>query len=357
MIANKVNVNDLHLSSYHYDLPEHLIAQHPLPERDSARMMILDRGRKPRHGHIREVLEYLKPGDCLVLNNTRVIPARLYGSTPEGGAVELLLLKRKGEFTWEVIGKPGRKLKVGRRIIFLPGKLEAVVDRFLPDGGRLVRFEFTGIWEERLDEAGTMPLPPYIHEKLADPERYQTVYAKAEGSAAAPTAGLHFTRELLAEIRGRGIEIAEVTLHVGLGTFRPVHEDYVLDHQMHTEMYEVTETCAEVVNRCKLNGGSIVCVGTTSCRTLESAVNKTSGLLEAGRGDTNLFIYPGFRFTLMDKLLTNFHLPESTLLMLVSAFYGRERMLEAYREAVREEYRFFSFGDCMLIIPEGAAYV
>lgn len=342
----------LALSSYNYELPERLIAQHPIAKRDASRMMVLEGGRAPVHRHVSDIMEYLRPGDCLVLNNTRVIPARLYGTLEGGAAVECLLLKRLDRERWKIIGKPGKKMKPGRRIVFLPGRLEAVIESVEEDGGRVLCFEFEGIWEEILDDAGTVPLPPYIHEKLADPERYQTVYAVHEGSAAAPTAGLHFTRELLQQIRDMGVEIAELTLHVGLGTFRPVREERLTDHKMHTEAYEMDELCADTINRCRDKGGRIICVGTTSCRTLESVADKVTGRVKACSGETDIFIYPGYHFKAMDGLLTNFHLPESTLLMLVSAFYGRERILAAYHEAVQEEYRFFSFGDCMLILPE-----
>lgn len=344
------------LSSYYYDLPERLIAQSPLSKRDASKMMVLQKGKEIQHRFISDITDYLKVGDCLVVNNTRVIPARLFGRV-EGyeSACEILLLKRIDQYRWECIGKPGKRLKVGNKLLFIRNKLSAVVESILPDGGRVIRFEFVGVWEEVLSEAGNVPLPPYIHKQLEDPERYQTVYAKEEGSAAAPTAGLHFTPELLNHIKEAGVEIAELTLHVGLGTFRPVREENLLDHKMHSEEYVVSEECAEKVNRAKQSGGRIISVGTTSCRCLETATDPESGLLKSGRGSTEIFIYPGYQFKIMDALLTNFHLPESTLLMLVSAFYGREEMLEAYRAAVAEEYRFFSFGDCMLIFPRGEA--
>lgn len=345
---------ELLLSSYAYDLPDELIAQHPAERRDASRMMVLKHGEAPQHRHVSDILEYLRPDDCLVINNTRVIAARLYGAMKDTGSpVEILLLKRLNKTDWHVIAKPGKKLKAGRRIVFLPERLEAESIGEEAEGVRILHFYFKGIFEEILDEAGTVPLPPYIHEKLADPERYQTVYSKINGSAAAPTAGLHFTQALLQKIRDQGTDIAELTLHVGLGTFRPVHEDDVRDHQMHSEHFEMNQLCADKLNACRERGGRIVAIGTTSCRTLETVVDRKTGRFDARTGETSIFIYPGFKFAGMDALLTNFHLPESTLLMLVSAFYGRERMLAAYREAVRENYRFYSFGDCMLILPEG----
>lgn len=354
-VTEKEMNQDFLLSSYDYDLPEDLIAQHPMEKRDTSRMMVLEKDNPPIDRHIRDVLSYLKKGDCLVLNNTRVIPARLYGVMADTQSpVECLLLKRVEKDVWQVIGKPGKKMRPGRRLIFLPGRLEAsVLSINDEDGTRMIRFFYEGIWEERLDEAGTVPLPPYIHEKLEDPERYQTVYAVHNGSAAAPTAGLHFTKELLQEIQDKGVRVAELTLHVGLGTFRPVKEDNVLEHPMHTEVYSVSQNCADLINETKREGGRVICVGTTSCRTVESAVNRKTGLLEAKEGSTDLFIYPGFEFAITDGLLTNFHLPKSTLIMLVAALVGRERILKAYEEAVNRRYRFYSFGDCMLLLPGG----
>ena len=354
MIQEKAEAADLLLSSYDYELPEALIAQHPLDRRDASRMMVLMGHEEPLHRHISDILDYLKPGDCLLLNDTRVIPARLYGQSEGGGGkIEVLLLRRLHDDLWYCIGKPGSKMRPGHKIIFSP-RLRAEVVSMEEDGGRILNFEYEGIWEELLDEMGNVPLPPYIHEKLDDPERYQTVYAERRGSAAAPTAGLHFTEALLGQIQDKGIDIAKLTLHVGLGTFRPVKETNVLDHKMHQEHYEISEECAEKINRAKRGGHRIICVGTTSCRSLETAADPDTGLVKPCIGETGIFIYPGFRFKAMDGLLTNFHLPQSTLLMLVSAFYGREAILRAYREAVREQYRFFSFGDCMLILPEKA---
>ena len=342
-----MNVND-----FDYELPEELIAQDPLEDRASSRLLVLDRkSGAVRHDHFYHIAQYLKPGDLLVINNTKVIPARLLGVKEDtGAAVEVLLLKRlqDRESAWECLVRPGKKCRKGARFSFGDGLLRAEVSEVLPDGNRIVRFEYEGIFEEILDRLGEMPLPPYITHKLADKDRYQTVYAKYEGSAAAPTAGLHFTKELLEEIRAAGIGIAEITLHVGLGTFRPVKAETVEEHHMHSEYYEISPEAAAQISDTKKKGGRIVAVGTTSCRTLEAAA-KEDGSLEAGSGWTEIFIYPGYRFKLVDALITNFHLPKSTLIMLVSALAGRENVLAAYREAVRERYRFFSFGDAMFI--------
>lgn len=341
---------ELKKSDFYFDLPQELIAQDPLEDRASSRLLVLDRntGAVSHHG-FREIVDYLHPGDCLVLNNTKVIPARLLGERAGTGAhVEVLLLKRRSGDVWETLVRPGKKCKPGTELTFGDGLLRARVLETVEEGNRLVRFEYQGIWEEILDRLGEMPLPPYITHRLRDRDRYQTVYAKYEGSAAAPTAGLHFTGDLLEQIAARGVHVAYVTLHVGLGTFRPVKEDNVLEHHMHSETYEVTAAAADVINRARQSGGRIVCVGTTSCRTLESAADE-SGRVRPCSGDTDIFLYPGYRFKATDALLTNFHLPESTLLMLVSALAGRENVLAAYGEAVRERYRFFSFGDAMFI--------
>ena len=346
---------------FYFDLPEELIAQDPLSDRSSSRLLVLDKeSGERRHRTFTDILEYLKEGDCLVINNTKVIPARLIGERvlPEGAGtgeqtkgaqIELLLLKRRENDVWETLVRPGKKARPGTKIQFGDGLLTAEVLDIVEEGNRLVQFQYEGIFEEILDKLGQMPLPPYITHKLQDKNRYQTVYAKHEGSAAAPTAGLHFTKELLAEIERRGITIANVTLHVGLGTFRPVKEDNILDHHMHTESYQVLEAEAEKINNTKKNGGRVICVGTTSCRTVESAADE-NGFVQAGEADTSIFIYPGYQFKVLDGLITNFHLPESTLLMLVSALAGREQVLAAYNEAVQEKYRFFSFGDAMLIL-------
>ncbi len=341
-------------SDYSFELPRELIAQDPLEERSSSRLLVLDKRTGAVSHHVfREIGDFLRPGDCLVLNDTRVIPARLLGEREGTGAhVELLLLKRKSGDVWETLVRPGKKCRPGTRLTFGDGMLKAEILDTVEEGNRLVRFDYEGIFEEVLDRLGEMPLPPYITHKLQDRNRYQTVYARHEGSAAAPTAGLHFTKELLDRLEGKGIGIAYVTLHVGLGTFRPVKEENVLEHHMHTEHYEVSREAADTINRTKAQGGRIVCVGTTSCRTLESAADE-SGLVQPGSGDTDIFIYPGYRFRVLDALITNFHLPESTLIMLVSALAGREHVLAAYEEAVRERYRFFSFGDAMLIVDGG----
>ena len=337
------------LSDFMYELPEERIAQTPVEPRDHSRLMVIHRDTgKIEHRHFYDVIDYLNPGDCLVINETKVIPARLYGERPTGGACEVLLLKQVGPKRWETLVRPGKKLKPGAEVIFGDGRLKCTVLETTDAGGRIVEFECEGTFEAALDALGEMPLPPYIHEKLQDRDRYQTVYAKQDGSAAAPTAGLHFTPELLARIREKGIDVVPVLLHVGVGTFRPVKAENIEDHEMHTEYFEVTQDAAERINAARARGGRVVAVGTTSVRTLESAA--AEGRVRAMRGDTNIFIKPGYRFQMVDALITNFHLPGSTLVMLVSAFYDRARVLDAYRLAVREEYRFFSFGDAMLLL-------
>lgn len=337
-------------SDFYYDLPEELIAQDPLEDRSSSRLMVLDKNTgEVSHDVFRNIIDYLNPGDCLVLNNTKVIPARLLGVKPDtGAAVEVFLLKRLENNNWECLVKPGKKLKPGARVSFGDGLLKCEIVDVIEDGNRIVHFEYDGIFEEVLDKLGEMPLPPYITHKLQDRNRYQTVYAKYEGSAAAPTAGLHFTHELLSAIEEKGVDIAYVTLHVGLGTFRPVKVEDVTNHHMHTEVYQVTEEAAEKINRAKKNGNRVICVGTTSCRTIESA-STADGTIKACEGDTDIFIYPGYKFKILDCLITNFHLPESTLVMLVSALAGKENVLDAYSIAVNERYRFFSFGDAMFV--------
>lgn len=346
----EASVTGLRTSDYFFELPEELIAQDPLTDRSSSRLLLLDRKNgKTEHKIFKNITEYLKPGDCLVLNNTKVIPARLLGVKEDTAAsVEVLLLKRRTDDIWETLVKPGKKLKPGARMVFGDGLLKAEVLEIVEEGNRLVKFYYEGIWEEVLDKLGEMPLPPYITHKLQDKNRYQTVYAKYEGSAAAPTAGLHFTNELLKQITDKGISLAYVTLHVGLGTFRPVKVDNVLEHHMHTEYYQVSQEAADIINETKQKGGRVICVGTTSCRTIESAADE-HGLLAECCGNTDIFIYPGYRFKVLDGLITNFHLPESTLVMLVSAFAGRNHVLQAYEEAIKEKYRFFSFGDAMFI--------
>lgn len=332
-----------------YDLPEELIAQTPLQKRDASRLMVLDKETgEVSHKHFYNILEYLNPGDCLVMNDSRVLPARLLGHRPTGGAVELLLLRDLGNKQWECLAKPGRKLLEGQQIIFGNGELTAVVQKVCEDGNRIVEFAYKGIFLEVLERLGKMPLPPYIKAELQDQERYQTVYSREVGSAAAPTAGLHFTNELLEQIRQKGIRTAFVTLHVGLGTFRPVKVEDIHSHHMHSELCMISKETADVLNETKARGGRIICVGTTSCRTLESLVN-ADGSFEAKSRWTDIFIYPGYTFKAMDALITNFHLPESTLVMLVSAFAGRDNVLNAYNQAVEERYRFFSFGDAMYI--------
>ena len=337
-------------SDFYYDLPKELIAQDPLEDRSASRLMHLNKETgEYEHGHFRDILKYLKPGDCLVINDTKVIPARLYGSkVGTDAAIEILLLKRRENDIWETLVKPGKKCKVGTVISFGDGILTGEVVDIVDEGNRLIQFHYDGIFEEILDQLGEMPLPPYITHKLQDKNRYQTVYAKHEGSAAAPTAGLHFTKELLQQVQDAGVKIAHVTLHVGLGTFRPVKVEDVIQHHMHSEFYVVEEDQAKLINDTKAAGGRVIAVGTTSCRTLESATGE-DGILKAGSGWTEIFIYPGYRFKMIDGLITNFHLPESTLVMLVSALAGKEHIMAAYEEAVREKYRFFSFGDAMMI--------
>lgn len=355
---------------FYYDLPQELTAQDPLEDRSSSRLLVLDKiTGEIEHTVFRNIIQYLQAGDCLVINNTKVIPARLIGEKinegqlPSGGKIavdqvthevnhgariELLLLKRRENDVWETLVKPGKKAKPGTKIKFGDGILTGEILEVIDEGNRLVRFTYDGIFEEILDKLGEMPLPPYITHQLADKNRYQTVYAKYEGSAAAPTAGLHFTKELLAQIEAMGIKIANVTLHVGLGTFRPVKVDNILEHHMHSEFYQVLEEDASLINATKRNGGRVICIGTTSCRTVESAADE-DGLVQAGSGETSIFIYPGYSFKVLDALITNFHLPESTLMMLVSALAGRDHVMTAYEEAVKERYRFFSFGDAMFI--------
>ncbi|SDB08924.1 tRNA preQ1(34) S-adenosylmethionine ribosyltransferase-isomerase QueA [Eubacterium oxidoreducens] len=337
------------VKDFDFYLPQEQIAQDPLEDRSSSKLLLLDKETgKLKHEIFKNITQYLKPGDCLVLNNTKVIPARLYGEKEDTGAqIEVLLLKRKENDIWECLVKPGKKMKVGARVSFGEGLLKGEVVDIVEEGNRLIRFSYEGIFEEILDRLGQMPLPPYITHKLKDKNRYQTVYAKYDGSAAAPTAGLHFTKELLEEVRRMGVEIAEVTLHVGLGTFRPVKVEDVLDHHMHSEFYQIDQEAADIINNTKKKGGRVICVGTTSCRTIESAAK--DGQLSAKSGWTDIFIYPGYQFKILDCLITNFHLPQSTLLMLVSALAGREHVLAAYEEAVKEQYRFFSFGDAMFI--------
>lgn len=341
----------MRLEEFDYELPKELIAQDPLKDRSASRLLILDKKTgATRHSVFRNIIDEISEKDCLVINNTKVIPARLYGHK-EGteGAVEVLLLKRKEEKVWETLVRPGKRCRIGTQIIFGDGRLTGEVIGIGEDGNRYIRFSYEGIFEEILDSLGEMPLPPYITHKLADKNRYQTVYASVDGSAAAPTAGLHFTPELLDAIRKKGIRIAEVTLHVGLGTFRPVKEENIEEHPMHSEWYEINKEAADIINETHKNGGRVICVGTTSCRTIESAARE-DGFIEPKSGDTSIFIYPGYKFKVLDGLITNFHLPKSTLIMLVSALAGRENILQAYKEAVSLEYRFFSFGDAMLIL-------
>lgn len=343
------------LSDFYYDLPQELIAQHPIEKRDESRLLVLNRTTgKIEHKVFKDIINYLTPKDCLVINETRVIPARIYG-TKKGtdSKVEFLLLKELEKNIWEVLVKPGKKCKIGTEIEF--GQYEngealitATIKDIMDDGNRIVELKYDGILNEILDKIGVMPLPPYIHEKLQEKERYQTVYSKVEGSAAAPTAGLHFTKELLKQIEDMGVKIAKVTLHVGLGTFRPVKEENIEDHKMHSEYYEISGEACDIINNTKANGGKVFCVGTTSCRTVESAADE-NGFLKPQKGNTEIFIYPGYKFKVLDNLITNFHLPESTLLMLISALASREMILDTYKVAVQEKYRFFSFGDAMLI--------
>ena len=354
-IINEKQPTDLKTSDFYYDLPEALIAQHPCEQRDSSRLMVLDREKNTvTHRHFYDILDYLRKGDVLVINDSKVIPARLYGHAEgrEEATLELLLLRQRGIDTWEKLVKPGKRARIGSRAVFGGGLLQAEVVDIVEEGNRLIRFsydktKYSNIYE-LLNVIGTMPLPPYITERLCDNSRYQTVYAREEGSAAAPTAGLHFTPELMEKIRQKGVKIAPVMLHVGLGTFRPVKADRIDEHVMHTEYFSVSRESADIINECKKNGGRLICVGTTSCRTIES-VAREDGTIPEASGDTGIFIYPGYRFKAVDALITNFHLPESTLLMLVSALYDREHIMEAYHTAVEEKYRFFSFGDAMLI--------
>ncbi|MBM6919381.1 tRNA preQ1(34) S-adenosylmethionine ribosyltransferase-isomerase QueA [Intestinimonas butyriciproducens] len=337
-------------SDFYYDLPEELIAQTPLEKRDTSRLMVLDKKTgQVQHKHFYDIIDYLQAGDCLVINDTKVIPARLYGQkTGTGGAVEVLLLKDLGEGRWECIVYPGRRLKEGANITFGDGRLTATIDKVLETGNRIISFRYEGIFLEILEELGEMPLPHYIKEHLSDPDRYQTVYCREPGSAAAPTAGLHFTPELMERIREKGVVFAPVTLHVGLGTFRPVKEEEITDHVMHSEQYFITPQSAEIINQTRQSGHRVIAVGTTSCRTLETVTDENH-VTHPGTGNTDIFIYPGYTFKGLDALITNFHLPESTLVMLVSALAGRENILNAYRQAVEEKYRFFSFGDAMFI--------
>ncbi len=339
----------MNLSEFNYDLPQELIAQKPIERRDSSRLMVLDKSTgEITHRHFYDIIEYLNEGDCLILNDSRVLPARLYGVREDTGSpIEFLLLTRKEQDIWEVILRPGKKAKPGKRFVFGDGRLKAEVLEVVNDGNRLVRFEYEGLFENILDEIGEMPLPPYITEKLLDKERYQTVYSKEEGSAAAPTAGLHFTNELLDKIREKGVKIGFVTLHVGLGTFRPVKENIVENHKMHSEFYILSQETADIINETKKNGKNVIAVGTTTCRTLESVARE--GEIKAKTGWTDIFIYPPYEFKAIDKLITNFHLPQSTLLMLISAFAGKDKVFNAYNEAIKEKYRFFSFGDAMFI--------
>ncbi len=343
-------MTELKKSDFYFELPEELIAQDPLEDRSASRLLVLDKETgRTQHHVFKEVIDYLRPGDCLVLNNTKVLPARLMGVKADtGAAIEVLLLKRKEKDVWETLVKPGKKAKPGTRLVFGDGSLQAEVLEIVEEGNRLIQFTYEGIFEQILDRLGEMPLPPYITHKLEDKNRYQTVYAKYEGSAAAPTAGLHFTDELLNKIVEKGVETAYVTLHVGLGTFRPVKAENLSQHHMHSEYYEVTKEAADKMNHAKASGGRIICVGTTSCRTVESAADE-NGVVQPGCGNTEIFIYPGYQFKVLDCLITNFHLPESTLVMLVSALAGREQVLAAYQEAIEERYRFFSFGDAMFI--------
>lgn len=354
-IRGQIKAEDMVLktSDFYYNLPKELIAQDPLEDRSASRLLVLHRkSGQVEHRVFTDLVEYLRPGDCLVRNNTKVIPARLFGKREDTGAlVELLLLKRRKDDVWETLVKPGKKARTGAKLCFGEGVLRGEITDVLADGNRLIQFQYEGIFEEILDQLGQMPLPPYITHKLEDKNRYQTVYARYEGSAAAPTAGLHFTEELFQQLEKRGVLVANVTLHVGLGTFRPVKVEDVTQHKMHTEFYHIDPEEAEKINAVHEAGGRIVCVGTTSCRTIESASDEW-GRLHPGEGDTDIFIYPGYKFHMMDVLITNFHLPESTLLMLVSALAGKDQVMSVYEEAVREKYRFFSFGDAMLIVDD-----
>ena len=340
----------MELSEFNYELPEELIAQTPIEKRDESRLMILDKNTgKIEHKIFKDIIDYLEPGDCLVRNNTRVIPARLYGKKETGAHVEFLLLNRIEGDIWECIVRPGNKLHVGTNVIFGEGLLKAKILEIMPGGTRKVEFSYKGIFNEILDKIGMMPLPPYIHEELKQKDRYQTVYAKYDGSAAAPTAGLHFTPELLKRLEDKGVIIANVTLHVGIGTFRPVKEENIEEHDMHTEHYYIKQEDVDKINETKKNGGKVIAVGTTSCRVLETIADENTGMVHVTEGDTNIFIYPGYKFKCIDCLITNFHLPESTLIMLVSALAGKDYIMKAYEEAVKEKYKFFSFGDAMFI--------
>lgn len=337
-------------NDFYFDLPEELIAQTPIADRTASRLMVLDKTSKTiEHRHFSHIIDYLNPGDCLVLNNTRVLPARLFGQRSSGALVEFLLLKRVSDTQWQSLVKPGKKAKIGDEFTFGDGQLTGKIVDFAEEGTRIIEFSFNGIFEEILDELGTMPLPPYIVEQLDDKERYQTVFSKHSGSAAAPTAGLHFTEELLEQLKNNGVHLAFITLHVGLGTFRPVKVDNILEHQMHSEYYEVSSESAEMINQAKAKGGKVITVGTTSTRTLESCTD-AEGKVVSGSGWTDIFIYPGYTFKIIDGMITNFHLPESTLIMLVSALAGKDFVMTAYETAVKEQYRFFSFGDAMLIV-------
>ncbi|WP_430886283.1 tRNA preQ1(34) S-adenosylmethionine ribosyltransferase-isomerase QueA [Fusibacter sp. JL216-2] len=337
-------------SDFYFDLPDHLIAQTPLEDRTGSRLMVIDRASgEIEHHKFKDVLDYLGEGDCLVVNNTRVLPARIFGTKDTGARVEFLLLKRLSDNRWETLVKPGRKAKLDAEFTFGSGLMRGKIVGMADEGARIIEFTYEGVFEEVLDQIGQMPLPPYITESLDDQERYQTVYAKERGSAAAPTAGLHFTEELMEKLRAKGVKICSVMLHVGLGTFRPVKEDHILDHKMHSEYYEVSEETAQIINETKANGGRVIAVGTTSTRTLESVTDE-NGKVQPSKGWTEIFIYPGYEFKIIDGLITNFHLPESTLIMLVSALSSKDRILNAYAVAVKEEYRFFSFGDAMLLI-------
>ncbi len=340
----------MNVKDFYYDLPQELIAQDPLKDRSASRLLVMHRDTGAlEHRVFKDIVDYLRPGDCLVINDTKVIPARLFGVKADTGAkIEVLLLKRRDQNVWETLVKPGKKCRPGTEIVFGEGLLRGTVTGVVEEGNRLIRFSYEGIFEEILDCLGQMPLPPYITHQLEDKNRYQTVYAKHDGSAAAPTAGLHFTKELLQQVQDMGVKIAHVTLHVGLGTFRPVKVENILDHHMHSEFYIVEEEEAKKINDTRAAGGRVICVGTTSCRTIESVAGE-DGILRAGSGWTDIFIYPGYKFRILDCLITNFHLPESTLVMLVSALAGREQVLEAYETAVKERYRFFSFGDAMYI--------
>ena len=339
----------MNVSEFNYNLPEELIAQTPLEKRDESRLMVLNRkGKTIEHKTFKDIIDYLQPGDCLVRNNTKVLPARIYGNKETGAKVEFLLLNNIEGDKWECIVRPGNKLHVGTKVVFGKGKLVAEILDIMPGGTRKVKFEYEGIFNEILDEIGLMPLPPYIHEELKENDRYQTVYAKYNGSAAAPTAGLHFTPELLKKIEEKGVKIANVTLHVGIGTFRPVKEEKVENHEMHSEHYYIKKEDAEIINETKKNGGRIIAVGTTSCRVIETVADE-NGMVCETEGDTKIFIYPGYKFKCLDALITNFHLPQSTLLMLVSSLAGKEYIMKAYEEAVKQKYRFFSFGDAMFI--------